>query len=186
MFIFTSDPDFALAADDYRYQLDSSPVIIQLEPPVRVNNMAFENGVQYINMISTGFEDLQKYIMQATNSTPSFYSYVRDGETGTIFIDRSTARKLRITYNSSIPEMTVDTIIKIPPEYISLLYMELAVSLMEFYNMDDEDIAKKQRKVDARLNSIKERNKHTHTITYDETEYGQSNFYNILSPRQWA
>ena len=91
--------------------------------------MAFENGVQYINMISTGFEDLQKYIMQATNSTPSFYSYVRDGETGTIFIDRSTARKLRITYNSSIPEMTVDTIIKIPPEYISLLYMELAVSL---------------------------------------------------------
>lgn len=157
--------------------------IVNEKPPVSVLQASYKNGLNYVNLIVTSFQSMTEYVNPVT-AIPSLCAYQRTDKAGFLYLNRPCPRELRIVYNRNIDNVSIDSDLDAPGEYIELFTLSLALKLARKYKLPVEDISVLEGEKNDILNTIQDRNKNDHAmIIYEDDTYNP--YYNILSPRGW-
>ena len=128
----------------------------------------------------------------AATGIPSFFSYDRTWPNGRLVMNINPLAGLimNIIYNKELPEVNINSILDIPPEYYYLLQNSLAVIIMKRYKVDPPAVAQIEGQVNYALNQIKKRNNIDKIITWSDSSGGMNGptglYYNMFSPVGWS
>jgi hypothetical protein len=178
------------------YFFDREPKIIVGAVPIAIESLSFGNGMTWIPTKSLGFSDFQKYTLNGVSSIPNAFAFERgvsayDAEDkefsnvsyGVLFINRGTARPLRMVFNETLPTYKINDSIDVPKEYEALFRYDTAWRLVSQKMMPDDIKLGVKALLDPVEKLIKDLNAKDHFITYEDS--GESSYYDILCPREW-
>lgn len=177
---------------DKVWHICREPARVIAPVPVRIESLLYATGINWIPITEVGFSDLQKYILNGTNSIPSAFAYERgyageeDGQIpyGIIYLNRATPRGIRCVYNKLVKPYDVNDMVDAPAEYEQLFRYDVALRLAQQKMFPDDIESKITRRKNEVESLIKDVNSHSHLLTYEDG--GPSEFYNILAPWQWT
>lgn len=159
-----------------------SPKVVTEEPPVRILQVSYKNGLHWSPIQVVGFAAITPYILNVP-AIPSCCTYQRIKDAGFLYLNRPSLRELRVVYNMALPKVTIDDDMDAPPEYVQLFIITLAIRIARKYKLPLNDLQVLIAEKDDILNKIMDRNKDDHQILYTQEDVNP--FYNILSPRGW-
>ena len=177
------------------YTIGSSGCDIICATPVLVSKIFVKPsvGARFTEVRRVAYEQIWGMkTVQAATGIPSFYSYDRQWPYGRLVfnINPLAGLQMSIIYNQELPQVTINSVLDIPPEYYYLLQNALSVIIMRRYKVDPIAVAQIEEQVDYAKNEIKKRNNIDKIITYSSDRDGLSgptgNYFNGFSPLGWS
>jgi hypothetical protein len=183
---------FNITESKNEYTIGLSGCDITAETPILVAKVYYKtaNDATYSELRRVRYEDIFGFkSVQNSSGTPVIFSYDRTWPNGRLVFDINPQAGGIVTfiYNKKIPEVLLDDVIDIPPEYNELFKNTLAVALMKINKMDPNSIAMIESNVKNILYKISKRNQVDKIITYND-DYNSgplANYYNLFCPKGW-